>query len=545
MATIARVVGGAGTGTTTELMRIMGNVLGEGLDPMQIGFVSFTRAARREATERASELFGTPVVQLEQDGWYRTLHSVCFKCLGLRKSDVLGDDAEGNRWIEAAIDENLGKAAGREVVEESNFEVSTDSGTALLLWHAARNRLVGLREVHREAAALSDSVPSFETCRRVVTSYESAKRVDHRMDFTDILCAFAGVNYVDYRGWSEVSPEGTVPNLPVWFFDEQQDTSALLDRVCHRLIENAKWVYVVGDPFQSIYGWAGMDGSLFQKWEVDKQRVLPKTYRNPKAILDFAENILRSCTDYWDRDIKPADHDGAVSIEQMTPSLIDVVDPSESWLLIARTNYHANRLARRLSDAGKPYKPASRKGPLSNKRLKFCDSVFSLFKDMPIDSEELANLIDMMPAKFLLRGKKAQFKAGNIELDPKGLFKLPEIVNLELMPESTASLISAGDVAHVEESLGGYFTGRLRYGYDAIHDPKVRVGTIHSVKGQEADNVLWLTSANKTIHSAQQHERLRNEEHRVAYVAATRARKRLLMAVETKDRFRYQPQLPR
>ena len=45
MPTIARLIGGAGTGKTTELMRILDGVLQQGIDPLQVGFVSFTKAA--------------------------------------------------------------------------------------------------------------------------------------------------------------------------------------------------------------------------------------------------------------------------------------------------------------------------------------------------------------------------------------------------------------------------------------------------------------------------------------------------------------------
>ena len=54
--------------------------------------------------------------------------------------------------------------------------------------------------------------------------------------------------------------QGDPPELEAWFFDEQQDTSALLDAVCRRLIAAALRMGAVyrgdtdGRPFPSFGG---------------------------------------------------------------------------------------------------------------------------------------------------------------------------------------------------------------------------------------------------------------------------------------------------
>ena len=66
MVAVARLIGGAGTGKTTELMRIIEQVAGKGVDPYSIGFCSFTRAARLEASTRAADMFGIRQPELER-----------------------------------------------------------------------------------------------------------------------------------------------------------------------------------------------------------------------------------------------------------------------------------------------------------------------------------------------------------------------------------------------------------------------------------------------------------------------------------------------
>ena len=68
-----------------------------------------------------------------------------------------------------------------------------------------------------------------------------------------------------------------------------------------------------------------------------------------------------------------------------------------------------------------------------------------------------------------------------------------------------------------------------RHGITASLDTGIKVGTVHSVKGAEADNVmLWTASVEPCRRSEETQEGL-DEERRIAYVAVTRARKRLVI----------------
>ncbi|GAI70175.1 unnamed protein product, partial [marine sediment metagenome] len=67
-----------------------------------------------------------------------------------------------------------------------------------------------------------------------------------------------------------------------------------------------------------------------------------------------------------------------------------------------------------------------------------------------------------------------------------------------------------------------------RYGEDILlRKPGVTIGTIHSVKGMEADSVAVCPDMSKKTWLGWQ--RLPNEEKRVWYVAATRAREGLFL----------------
>jgi superfamily I DNA/RNA helicase len=819
MPTIARLIGGAGTGKTTELLSIMAKTIDAGVDPMHLGFVSFTRAARGEAAERAAKQFGLQQSDLEREGWFRTLHSVCYRCLGDSRGELLTGGKAGRQWLQNALQTDVGAiddAEGQDFAE-SFGEGQTEGGMALRLWSAARSRLEPLQEVWQEAAEIDERTPDWATVQSIVERYELHKRLDHRSDFVDLAGLFAGWRF-GIEAHDEITPQGEVPQLPVWFFDEQQDTSRLLDSVCRRLIgtEACQWVYVCGDPFQcqpagtvvrtvagdrriedlsedddrlicydrndgelrgwqsgyrfkkasrrfsgelitikaesesrctpnhkwmvrwcdrnpatnivylmrqgdrfrigwcqlfrkdgwfhlgtrarceradeawilatfdnrpdgsayesyvaaqfglpmlpfypinnsevytketidkafsrlnpaeqreraerclaahgrelkfpiwsrgacekqgkrtcqtvqacnliaglmavlqvhgkqaewtpitsinrqfceidvwslevekhqnyiadglvtcnSIYGWAGANAECFREWEATKERTMPRSYRCPAAILEAGETVLRECSDYFDRGIAPAEHDGTVDFQWWNSGVPRGIDPQDSWLLLARTNRLANQLATALDREGLPWVPTKGLGGwAAPKRNAAFTAFLALQRGVPIGSDEWRAAIDLIPVKtdagaLLERGVKTQW--GDKQYKPSAdLAALDQLADWGAT-EALCQVIRTGEWRSIVEGGERFADAVDRWGYDAVIQPKIRVGTIHSVKGAEADNVLLLTTSTHQCDRAMQNERMANEERRVSYVGITRARHRLIIAKERNARFR-------
>lgn len=545
MVQIARLIGGAGTGKTTELLGIMSKTLEAGVDPFQLGFVSFTRAARTEAATRAASQFGLKQAELERDGWFRTLHGICYRALADHRGELLTSDKAGRKWMQDALQADIGDIGESEQdLAEAFTETSSEAGMSMRLWDASRNRLEPLEAVYLEAAAIDERLPSWETVKAFVERYELRKRLDNKTDFVDILGLFAGWKFNIDEPSPFCEPVGECPELPVWFFDEQQDTSQLLDSVCRRLIapECVQWVYVVGDPFQAIYGWAGADSRCFRNWEVSKERIMPKSYRCPAEILAAGEDALRDCEDYFDRGIAPAEHEGGIDRIWWQKGFASEIDPRDSWLLLARTNRLARQLASSLDGAGIPWLPTKGMGGWNApKRNEALTALLALENGSPIDRDEWRTALDLIPAKteagsLLVRGTKAQWAE-------KSYSPRDEAANLASLTEWGAEpalieLLSSGRWRQIIEGGEAFSAAWERWGHDTVLNPKVRVGTVHSVKGSEADNVLLLTTSTHQCAKAMEVPRLADEERRVAYVGITRARRRLILAKERNTRFR-------
>jgi DNA helicase-2/ATP-dependent DNA helicase PcrA len=535
---IARLIGGAGTGKTTELLRIMEAALEPlGGDPLRLGFASFTRAARAEAVARASRAWGCDESLLSVKGWFRTVHSTAYRCLGVQAGQLITDRKDDIEWLSNA----LGVKLATQLDDESGRHAYVGDpvvAAALNCWSLSRSALLPLGEVVRAARAVDDNVPDFAKIVSISDRYESAKRLEDRVDFTDLLMRFAGIGASTTEGIYRKTPEGELPDVSAWLFDEQQDASPLLDAVCKRLVsaQSVRWCYLVGDPFQAIYGFAGSSSECFLSWDVAKQRIMPKSYRCPAPILELGERCLRRMhKGYFDRGIAPADHAGSISELSDLEDLAHVVDPREDWLLIARTNYQANRLYAAMQANHKPVRWTSTADGLTSRTLGL-QALYALENGEPITGVQWSKAQELLPQKtkdretILTRGTKAKWK------QPETLAQWDLIFPSELeevgATEPLRAAIASGEWVKWVDRGSAWRRQAKQFGAALASEPRVRVGTIHSVKGAEADNVALLTTISTRVANGEEDAAQHDEECRIAYVGVTRARRNLFVVNE-------------
>jgi DNA helicase-2/ATP-dependent DNA helicase PcrA len=533
---IARLIGAAGSGKTTELLRIMEAALPKlGHDPLRLGFASFTRAARAEAVSRAAAAWNVSPSMLDGEGWFRTIHSTAKRCLGIGRGQLLGGSAADTEWISNA----LGVRVSTTVDEDTGQQryVGGHEGAALTVWERTRNTLKPLDEVVRRARMLDDNVPDFAAVVRIAERYEAAKRIEDRLDFSDLLLRFTGLRVSTTDGVYAVEPEGDLPRVSAWLFDEQQDASPLLDAACKRLVsaESVKWCYVVGDPFQAIFGFAGSSAECFLGWPAEKERTMPKSYRCPAPILALGERCLRRMyRGYFDRGVAPADHDGRI-YDTETDVPLAAARPDEEWLFIARTNYEAGKLFASLHAAGKPARWVKQPEGLSA-RGQGLAALYELERGKPVSGSAWGRAIEILPTTnkakepMLARGTKTGWAKRHADdwdvIFPNELEKVGATQPLidQIRSGAWCGLVDRGQEwrRHAE-----------RWGADLASNSRIRVGTIHSVKGMEADNVALLTTVSRRVEQGREDcQDQHDEECRIAYVGVTRARRNLYVVNE-------------
>ncbi len=541
-----RFVGIPGSGKTHRAMQVIAQVRERGFSFQQIGYCTFTRAARREASQRAADEFGVSVLELERHGWFRTIHSAVMRLLGVPRGSIVNFDQE---WLQEALDDDRVGLQSSEDDEDAwinQWRGQSVAATALGLWDIARQRLVPFRAVYDDAVYRSGCLPGgvgVDACEAVIERYEEAKARDTRIDFTDCILAYAG-RRMTVDGPQEIEPRGNVPPVPVWLFDEAQDTSPLLDLAARRLSSEALWYYLLGDPLQGIYGWSGGNPRAFMSWPVVHQEYLRKTWRCSREIIELGLRLIYK-SDEFTRELRvmavePRCDGGTVEVDYQTELLDHVADPALPTLVMARTNRRASLLQSQLSTAGIPWtsvRGSQRWPPLASTRT--CDAFAELEGGGMIDGDAWRRIVAAVPVALLQRGTKARFKPAESkdEADFVTLLGLNEYGGTDALKE----VIGSGRWAEPIEGVVGpdercAHGARKKWG-DLAANPKIQVSTIHGTKGLEADKVILCTGIDGPVLRGLRTEEGIEEERRTWYVGATRARDHLVLLKDQRSNY--------
>ena len=114
--------------------------------------------------------------------------------------------------------------------------------------------------------------------------------------------------------------------------------------------------------------------------------------------------------------------------------------------------------------------------------------------------------------------------------DPEGRY------SLGLLQADYGLLIEGGGVEIFNLSYDDevYIRSLQRRGTNLMEDPKVKISTIHKMKGGEDDNIMLLTDSTRACTTSPDQD----NEHRTAYVGITRAKENLHV-IESSRKYRY------
>lgn len=554
MGKVERHLGGPGTGKTRLILDRLSESKKEfGLSVHEIGLCTFTRAGRQELSERAATEWGCEPETLTKHGWFRTAHSISHRQCGIEEGQLL-EGADGAAWIGEAVG---GKVATR--YDPRSREVSYVSGDgdntltrALSAWDLARANMTSLSKIFRRWAIAGEAVPDEAAAKRYIERYESAKRSQGRVDYTDVIARFAGVRFTP-DGPIETFPDGEVPTtLRVLAIDEAQDSSVLVDRVCRRLAESPsiERVFLSGDAYQSIYSFNGSDFRLFLDWDAE-EFVMPRSYRCPPVVMNLGEQCIRRMrSGYRDRKIQPASHSGSVDRTGTAEQAIATIDPEETVLILGRCGFSLHEYEDVLRSRGIPYTWIDRVGSVAEMSGYTC--LWNLQHGKPVHHDDWANAIAMLQAAdkeigaLLVRGEKAAWKKG-LRSSVDIIRPCDEDLALAGATPTLAEIIRRGDWPQFLDKSHSAKAARWsdaakRFGPDTASNPKVRLSTIHGAKGCEGDRVILSTISSPAIERGRERiDELHDEECRVNYVAVTRARKNLVIV---NDADKYSLEIP-
>ena len=491
-----KIFGSPGTGKTTTLLKLLEEKISEGFKPEKIGFVSFTRRAVREARSRVIKKFNLSEDDLE---YFRTIHSLCYRTLNINSGQVF----KGERVKEFS---ELARIEMSGVSEEDNsgLAVGSKKGDLLLFCdEVSRSSERSLKEIWKELEC-DHTWEEQEYFSKVLINFKKSKNL---LDFTDMLDVFI--------------KEETIPQLDILFVDEAQDLTTKQWRVIEKLNQHCKFRYIAGDDDQAIYRWAGADVKKFLNIKGNVE-VLPISYRLPKTIHKLACDISHKISLRQVKKWTSREDQGSIT----DISSIEDVDMSDGeWLILARSGYQLFKAESYCKRMGWFYE----KGYHEFKTNKFVIAIRSWIKlnrGETISFDELKKLYQCIRSKTgIKRGfKKLEGIDQNVEFSLQNL-------------KDDVGLIAEGDWQEVIFGLDPedilMFESLIKSGDIFKNKARIRLSTIHGIKGGESDNVVVISDISYKTWKKFNIEP--DDEHRVFYVAVTRAKKNLfLLQPETK-----------
>lgn len=500
------ILGPPGCGKTHRLIEEVKREIEAGTPPERIGFASFTKKAVEEALTRICTEFG---LSKKRFPFVRTLHSMCFLALGLQRSDVMGP----SDW------KRFGDEMGFDMIGTSRNAMddglvlpgSTREGDRYLMAiERARLRCVPIEQEVNEARQEELHLPLLHKMQKLMFEY---LHQEGRFTFTDMLDQFLAV--------------GEAPNLKLLIIDEAQDLTPLQWKVVFKLARSADHVIVAGDDDQAIHRWAGVEPRQFTHIAKHAE-VLGQSYRLPRPVFDFSQNIVHRIPGRVQKPYVPAAHDGSV----MWHSDVHSVPLGEgSWTFMARTNAQVASWAAEMREQGYLFEVNGYSSV--RKRTARALRLWGIIqRGGYLTHSEAMALYDELPKQGEARAFEEDAPVRLKMADPDDKYTYEILYNDYglLLKQDTHPLVAL-DLS-VEDKR--YVAALQRRGENLEAPPRIKLSTIHSMKGGEDDNIVLDLATTRRIEESDHPE----DEHRVFYVGVTRA-KHNLHVLQTGARYSY------
>lgn len=349
---------------------------------------------------------------------------------------------------------------------------------------------------------------------------------------------------MDFTGWLETAMQlNALPPQQVIFIDEAQDHTPLQIAVIRAW--PARHRILVGDDDQGIYEWSGAVPMTFLSPELPdgQEKVLSQSYRVPKAVHALASKWIGQVKLRKAKEYSPKDAEGEVVMTntKLSDAKFDDYAISDLLTLDGRSHMILTTCGFQLLDVIKslktleiPFHNPYRKSNAAWNPLAGPLSIMRSFVvgDQEWTGEEVIRWASILKAKQIFRrgGQKRLLDACEELGDEHVNFGLIEKC---VLPGMLNRVMNQDiDLFMTERKIGvpgdwKYVRGVVdRYGIEVT--PEIIIGTIHSVKGGEADDVLLFpdlsVSGNREYLG-----KARDGVIRLFYVAMTRAKNRLIL----------------
>ena len=529
------VIGPPGTGKTTFLKSKVNELVKNNIClPSEIGYFSFTVKAAEEIRDRVAKGSDMSKDELKKEyPYFCTLHSLAYKRLQLQQSQIM-DAHDYNE---------LSRLTGHEYVNKMKKGNGVD-----ISMPTAKSEY---QDIINLAYA---KYPDYEDRLQKVFRYTTlnnygARNLIEQMDLD--LCKFkedrSKYEYVDY--FTQFLKRKNPPKLKYLFIDEAQDLSVHQWRVVDMIQEIAQPIetYVAGDDDQAIFRWAGADIEHFIAMaKDDSNTIIPLTqsYRIPISVHTLATKLAQSISIRIDKKYKPRKEEGVRKVLNIRP-LNKGIKEGE-WLILCRTHEVVKQVCESLEMYGWLYKRYGQ-SVINFKYIEAIRSWTKLQNGKSISGDYCHTLYEYMDSTRIKRNY-GTFKGNAEEMYNLDMlinnFGLRDTIKLSPIKEVSVKEIAWYDMINAKgfKNRINYLRSIMRSGNKLDDKPRIEVSTIHASKGGERQKVMLITDLSFGPYQAStENQQGRDDEARVFYVGATRAKEELHIVRRTEGQFEYEP----
>lgn len=338
--------------------------------------------------------------------------------------------------------------------------------------------------------------------------------------------------------------------FPYIFIDEFQDSNPIQVEIFKILgLENTT-IGVIGDVAQSIYEFQGADFTQFQSFNLlnYKEYKMVENRRSCNEIIDLLNSVRTDIQQTKIRNVsisKPI-----IYVGDMTAALREAkaLCNTEHTHTLSRQNITSNAMKAEINGAGlnsklleqlmEIDKPGSGNRYRSKKITSFIKSIAyakeNKFKDAIRELEKLFNYkVDKIKGKQKALNFISLFLEKYDEYKDSTLLQFAKFIRDNLIPD--LAIFRAGSI---KDFYDCHTFNQLLLCVNIPEDISLHK-TIHKAKGDEFNNVLLVLKEESDIKFLTEPNLLTNEEHRINYVAISRAKNKLFISVPTIARDEY------
>ncbi len=281
------ILAGAGSGKTKTLTHRIAYLIDEKkVAPESILAVTFTNKAAQEMRGRIERLlsqseaaeFGAQVLPRH----IGTFHNICAKILR-QEIEVLGYGRNFN-----IIDDQDQQSLVKKAMKELEMDPEQIRPRSLLeAISKAKNEQLDPEQFMLQAGSYYE-----ELAAKVYVRYQKELENTNSLDFDDMI-------RLTVKLFAE-HPQVLEKYQQLFRYvmvDEYQDTNALQYSLVHMLAKKHGNIFVIGDDYQSIYGWRQADIRNILNFEKDYPAAavitLDRNYRSTQIILDAADGVIQ------------------------------------------------------------------------------------------------------------------------------------------------------------------------------------------------------------------------------------------------------------